>query len=209
MEIMHEPETNAETEPSWRRRQAADAIALFGAEARWTIPELIELMKRGTNDHWSEAQALTGIGADALMPLALALTNSDARLHRGAALALNGVCHKYYGERLLTNALPALTNALLKDPDVEVRQSVAQTMWSVRLPEGMPALLASLSDPDRSVRGAALGALDYTYDRESPKAMLAVLKKVREDDPDESIRLMAGRLFDQASKWPPQKATKP
>ena len=210
MAIMREPVTNAPAErdgPS-RQMQAAAAIALFGTRARATIPELIELMKRGHEEGWPEATALTGIGLDALVPVAQALTNSDQHLHRGAAEALGGLCWRNYGERVLTNAVPALTTALLHEPDVEIRRSVAEIMDSVRINEILPALLESLSDPDAMVRSSVIGALQYVRYEDSSSdlfLMITALKKVRDHDPDNNVRTHALRTIQALEKRMPKK----
>jgi len=189
------------------RMSAGQAIALFGGQAKFALPDLVELLRTETNISYPEAVALGAIGPDAIPPLCPMLTNSAQLPHRGAAAAFAHICGRYFGQPVLSNAMSALTYALRHEPDMEVRTEIAQTMSLVRISNAIPAMLESLSDPNLEVREAIINALAY-YDYDE-KTVIAALEKVRDNDPDPTMKIIAARAiadFQERLKWKPTNA---
>ena len=202
--ILREPATShVDARMNGLHSQAAKAIAFFGAQAKFAIPDLLVILKAENGNDYSAAEALSGIGPAAMAPLSEVLTNSNQRLHLTAAVALVSICARSYGQAILSNAVPALSVSLRSDHEVEVRKEIAQSLYGLGLPSSIvPVMLESLSDPDAYVRHQIISALPrYDFD-EAPA--IARLQRIRDNDPDEGVRIVAERtlsVLEEHLKW--------
>jgi len=132
-------------QPTDKRVDLVYIIGAFRSEATEAIPTLIELFKEPQSLRQAAASALSYIGTPAVEPVARALTNSDERLHLGAATSLNWMI---IGGLTPTSAVPALIIAL-NDHEPEVRLASAMTLSRIRSPDSDQALLATLPALER------------------------------------------------------------
>jgi len=82
--------------------------------------------------------------------------------------------------------------ALLSDPDAEVRQSAANLLGRLRDKRAAPALIASLKDKSERVRSTAAISLGNLGDRTATPSLIELLKK----DPDGLVRRCVGQAFE-------------
>jgi HEAT repeat protein len=158
------------------RRQAAQALASIGPDARPVVPQLVE--QALLEDNPAIAQALLRIDPDAAVTaFAKALTESDPRVRERAATALFQL-----GPQAKA-ALPALA-AAAKDANPGVLEKVFKALERIG-PEAAPALGAALAIEDTESRLGALHALQELGPgaKAAVPAIQAVLK-----DKDERVR---------------------
>jgi HEAT repeat protein len=83
----------------------------------------------------------------------------------------------------------------LKHKHPLVRQAACAGIGAIRNPEGVPALVEALKDPDGMVRRSALKALGKYYDQ--PAVRPALIEAVADKDP--GVSYMAHRILSEKS----------
>lgn len=208
IKIIREPTANRVDAMKGLQSQAAKAIGLFGEQAKFAIPDLLVILKAEDANAYPAAEALSGIGPAAIVLLSEVLTNSNQRLHLTAASALVSICARSYGQAILSNAVPALSVVLRSDRDLEVRKQVAQSLYGLGLPNSIvPAMLQALSDTNAYVRQQIISALPR-YDFDEATAITR-LERIRDYDPDEGVRIVAGRTLGELEEHLKWKSSQP
>jgi HEAT repeat protein len=153
---------------------------------------------RGENDSVlvnSMARSFTGLGANGVPVLAKALTDENANVRAGAALALGYMGFDVPDARPGVQAAVPAVVGLLKDKESLVRKSAASSLRLIGNKEEatVKALIDALADPDRDVRYCSADAIPSI----GPAATPAVpsLIKLLKDQGDEGIRKSAARAL--------------
>ena len=131
------------------RARAATALGKIGAPS--SIPALGQAVRDPDGLVAYEAVlALKAFSGEAMGELIQALEQSDERVRRAAAVALQ-----------LTAEAPALVPLIhaLGDTNVGVRRAVAEALARLKDPRTIPAFERALADPKAVVRAAAVGGL--------------------------------------------------
>jgi hypothetical protein len=158
------------------RANAATALGHLGPQAKYGVPALVEALRDEEADvRVRAAQALAGIGDEAVQPLTKSLSSNNPKMRMGAALTLGRM------GREAKAAAPALAEAL-EDRDIRVRCHAAQALWRVtgRADLAVPVLAEALKHQVSTVRESAVTALALI----GPDARMAVpsLREALKDD---------------------------
>jgi len=180
-----------------RRIQAGLACIELGPKAGPAIEDLLEFTKGGSFCANVGEAALGRIGAEAVGPLCLALTDDDPKTRQVAAGALGNIGTK------AEKAIPELTKHL-RDEYGGVRAMAARALGRVGvvLPEVVRALVEALGDADPRVRSNA----DVALTSFGVKAVPMLQTLLEEHDPD--LREGARKVIDEIEKMkePPRTA---
>jgi len=179
-----------------RRIQAGLACIELGPKGP-AIQNLLEFTKGGSFCANVGEAALGRIGAEAVGPLCLALTDDDPKTRQVAAGALGNIGTK------AEKAIPELTKHL-RDEYGGVRAMAARALGRVGvvLPEVVRALVEALGDADPRVRSNA----DVALTSFGVKAVPMLQTLLEEHDPD--LREGARKVIDEIEKMkePPRTA---
>jgi hypothetical protein len=147
---------------------------------------LAEIRGSGGNDRWYAAYQLSNLigrqaeelkGDAAFVQEVRVLfeggDNDDPRLQRYLAIVLGRV-----GD---DSVLPALVHAVQSDEDAETRMWSAWAMGAIGAPDGVPALLGALRDPEAGVREMGAYALGSLRDPRSVEPLQGLLQDQVED----------------------------
>jgi hypothetical protein len=144
-----------------QQMEAACAFHALGADAKTTVPKLIEMYDQRRHDPAQElvAVALGGIGppaGKAVPSLLRAVTNNALFWSRYDSLSALGEIHAEPEK-----VVPVLIQ-LIKDPDVSVRMRSILDLeaFGVGARSAVPALLESLAYNEKLIRKAATNALN-------------------------------------------------
>lgn len=104
-------------------------------------------------------------------------------------------------KRILIEALgdlgdPSAIPALAKELETNARHPAARALGKLKAREQVPVFLQMLRHPNFADRIAAITALGFMED----PAHIPVLEKLSENDPEESVRKLAGNAVDQIRK---------
>lgn len=147
-------------------RSIGALIVLLGEPSR--VPAVNRgamLGPRALSPALSAALALGQIGMPAVQPLRSAITSTDARVHRFAAIGLaNNQSHLADSD----------IRKLLRDTDTEIRLAATRGETQRRDPMAVPILAECLSDPSSEVRATAGRALAASGGLAGLKALIAV-----------------------------------
>jgi HEAT repeat protein len=184
------------------RRSAACALGRIPALGPDAVSDLVAVL--GDDDPAVRrvvAWALGSIekpGPDVVLALVEALHDQDGLVRGRAAQALRRLKAK--------EAVPALAEVLLRDPEAEVRATVAETLGQIgtEVREAVPTLIAVLGDKDSEVCRVACRALEQIGDaaakaaREAAatadaafQAVTPALFKLRDRHPSVIVRIQA------------------
>jgi hypothetical protein len=138
----------------FRQQRAAIGFRLLGSQAMSAVPELVDLMKRGGESGWFAAYALSGIGQEAVLPLAEALTNQAPEIRTSAASALCGL-KDADGSSAVPNLIAVFsdTNRMTRLLAINALRHIGKRPDLV-----VPALSERLTDKDGVIRDFALSA---------------------------------------------------
>jgi HEAT repeat protein len=170
-----------------RMQNAVWAFDRLGAQAAPAIPDLIRLMKKGSEDlAWTASSILGGMGENAVPVLLEVLTNRQTDLRFRTAALGTAIRHPPTNGALLVPVLmPYLTNL-----DAECRGLAATMLGELQaMPSNaVPGLVGLLRDQDGNTRYRAINALGRfgTDARGACASLLPVLK-----DSDGSMRQAA------------------
>jgi len=136
------------------RATAVAAFEILGPVAKPAIPDLQKMLNNTDND-FQVANALAGIGPDAIPALTNTWSHSKPAIRRSGFTALVDM-----GTNAET-ALPFLVMAL-RDADPDIRWAAALAMWHVGSTQPalvIPPLVKSLDESDTRVSRTAIGSL--------------------------------------------------
>lgn len=137
------------------RHQAREKLVAMGAVA---APHLILLLSKEKTVAIESTTALLEMGKDAMPALIQASKNPDSQI-RMRVVAIIGQIGGY-------SAIPALSNALLHDPDKDVRIAALRMIAENNTNEiATPLLIQALPDQDVNVRQEAISKLEKMYDK--------------------------------------------
>ena len=165
------------------RRRAADILGQIGPAAAPATKSLVGCLNDPQYEVKEAAQkAIIRIGPSAITELEDAYPNLEEALRRTVVQMLGK-----YGPP----AVPTLINIAKKDPSGFVRVKAMETLAQIQpvSKEGLQVFIASLSDMDEGVRGAAADALGTVGHNAQPA--VSKLKRMATGDPDSLVRQKA------------------
>lgn len=178
------------------RMKVAQALGAMGGRGEIAIPTLVErlLFDASPLVRDAAAEALAGIGVEAVPTLVQLLDDEDAEVRKRCVKALGTI------GRGARPAGPALASHL-EDESAEVRMAAAEAIWQVSRDSSLaaPAAARALADEDRTIRLRAFRLLGRMGPHAAPAAQQ--LRQLQSDERAQ-VRQAAERTLERIQGSP-------